>query len=86
MAEQKGFRRATRWKLAIHSDAFAKSDLGKAADWLAVHEFDDNILGPQVQPLDPMTDWTKKVMGGADKIEARNWGTIKQFGTAEKGL
>ena len=47
---------------------------GKIADdapsFLALHEFDEgNKIGKDVLPLDPRTDWTKRVMDAARTVD-----------------
>lgn len=47
---------------------------------MTMYEFDEsNKLGQDVKALDPMTDWTKKVMGNCSKIEAAIYEKIGEF-------
>lgn len=66
MSKEPGWRRSIRYSLL-----FNIGSTEKAPSLLALYEFDETAkLGTQVQPLDPMTDWTKKCMQEAQKIEA----------------
>ena len=41
-----------------------------APSFLALHEFDEgNKLGKDVVPLDPLTDWTKRVIDAAQTVD-----------------
>lgn len=52
----------------------------QAPSYLTMYEFDEsNKLGQDVKALDPMTDWTKKVMGNCSKIEAAIYEKIGEF-------
>ncbi|KAF2665012.1 hypothetical protein BT63DRAFT_464295 [Microthyrium microscopicum] len=67
-----GWRRSTRYKLAVHAKNPSKEGWGEgeATSYIALYEFDEgNKLGSEVQPLDPMTDWTKRIMAHAKKFE-----------------
>ncbi|QDS70905.1 hypothetical protein FKW77_006333 [Venturia effusa] len=65
-------------EMAADLDAWYRQEhleqMSKEPGWppssLLLYEFDKEAkLGTQVQPLDPMTDWTKKCMQEAQKIE-----------------
>ena len=67
-----GWRRSTRYRCVFQIKGASKAGWGEgdAASWLALYEFDEgHKLGTEVQPLDPMTDWTKRIFTGARKIE-----------------
>ena len=50
---------------------------------MAIHEFGDgHKIGKDVQPLDPITDWTKRAMSQAKAIEAAVYQKAKSFGKA----
>ena len=71
-----GLKRATRYSLI-----FSVMKGEQAPSFLTVYEFDQsNKLGMDVQALDPMTEWTKKVIGNSSKIEA---GIYTKFGEFE---
>lgn len=68
MSEQPGWKRTTRFRLG-----FQVKD-GKIADdapsFLALHEFGEgNKIGKDVIPLDPLTDWTKRVIDAAQTVD-----------------
>lgn len=70
-----GLKRATRYSLI-----FSVLPGDQAPSFLTVYEFDDNNkLGQDVQALDPMTDWTKKVIGNSSKVEAAIYTSIGSF-------
>jgi hypothetical protein len=70
-----GLKRATRCSLI-----FSVLPGDQAPKFLTVYEFDgSNKLGQDVQALEPMTDWTKKVIGNCDKIEAAIYTSIGSF-------
>jgi hypothetical protein len=67
-----GWRRTTRYELVLHVKGASDAGwgAGDAASWIALYEFDEtNKLAPVVQPLDPMTDWTKRITATAKKFE-----------------
>ena len=68
MSEQPGWKRTTRFRLG-----FQVKD-GKIADdapsFLALHEFSEgNKIGKDVVPLDPITDWSKRVIDAAQTVD-----------------
>lgn len=66
MSKEPGWRRSTRYKLV-----FNIGSTDKPPSSLALYEFDDTAkLGTRVQPLNPMTEWTKKCIQDAQNIEA----------------
>lgn len=66
MSKEPGWHRSRRYSLL-----FNVGSKEKIPSYLALYEFDETVkLGTQVQPLDPMTEWTKKCMRKAQKIEA----------------
>ncbi|KAF1839204.1 hypothetical protein BDW02DRAFT_487245 [Decorospora gaudefroyi] len=74
MAEQPGWRRTCRYELSecAVGDAGGKAG-GENVElrFLAIHEFgDENLLGDEVGVLEPVSEWTKRVMGQAVGIEA----------------
>jgi hypothetical protein len=81
MSEQPGWARTTRFSL-LHQH---KSD-GKTVDapsFLAIHEFGEgHKIGKDVEPLDPMTEWTKRCMSAAKAIDAAVYHKVKSFGKA----
>ena len=80
MSEQPGWWRTTRYSL-LHQ----QSNDGKESEklsFLATHEFGEgNQLGTEVKALEPISDWTKKVMSEAKAIDAAIYHKQKEFGT-----
>jgi hypothetical protein len=81
MSREPGWRRARRYNLVFqvkNKNAPAADD---APSFLALYDFDEPAkqLGTEVKPLDPMTDWTKKCMANAKKIEAGIYHRIGVF-------
>jgi hypothetical protein len=49
-----------------------------APTWFAFYEFDENAkLGKEVKPLQPITDWTKRCLADAKKLDAGIYHKIK---------
>ncbi|KAH7084952.1 hypothetical protein BKA63DRAFT_528813 [Paraphoma chrysanthemicola] len=69
MSEQIGWLRTTRCSLlGQHSSSGQTSG---ELSFLAIHAFEQsNQLGIEVKALEPMSDWTKKVMSEAQAIDA----------------
>jgi len=81
MAEEPGWKRTTRFRVA--GQLYDNTPADDAPSFLTIHEFGDgNKIGKQVLPLDPITDWTKKVMGSAKSIDAAVYHKVKSFGKA----
>ncbi|KAF2707031.1 hypothetical protein K504DRAFT_436215 [Pleomassaria siparia CBS 279.74] len=81
MSEQPGWKRTTRYKLLSQHRNDDKEQ--QRMSFLAIHEFgEDNKIGKDVEPLDPMTDWTKRAMTAAKAIEAAVYHRVKSFGKA----
>ncbi|KAJ4294397.1 hypothetical protein N0V90_008087 [Kalmusia sp. IMI 367209] len=75
MSEQPGWKRTTRY-----SPLFQTRNVGKPGglDFVALHQFGEgNKLGKEVEPLDPMTDWTKKCMSECTSIDAAVYHKVK---------
>ena len=72
MSEQRGWLRTCRFELAArHGSSVEEGEEEKELSFLAVHEFnDDNDLGMEVKAVEPVSEWTKKVMGEAVGIDA----------------
>ena len=85
MSEQPGWKRTVRFKLLYqHRDP---TDIGsEAPSFLAIHEFGGgHKLGKDVEPLDPMTEWTKRCMSDCKAIDAAIYNKVKTFGRAAGG-
>ncbi|KAI1851345.1 hypothetical protein JX266_003420 [Neoarthrinium moseri] len=76
MSKEPGWTRSRRYRLAKldkKGGSPTKHD-ASAPEWMTIHEFGDgNRLSDQVEPLDPVTDWTRKIMGDMASIEAYVW-------------
>lgn len=79
MSEQPGWKRTTRFNLLFQQRNDAKES--QRLSFLAIHEFGEgHKIGKDVEPLDPITDWTKKAMSEAKSIEAAVYHKVKSFG------
>jgi hypothetical protein len=75
MAKEPGWKRTTRFKLLFQT----RNDGVKAdgLDFLTVYEFGEgNKLGKDVQPVEPITDWTKRLMAEC-KVDAAIYEKVK---------
>ncbi|ETS85294.1 hypothetical protein PFICI_03319 [Pestalotiopsis fici W106-1] len=81
MSLEPGWIRSRRYKLADDpGDAFGGPD--RRITWMTIHEFGQgNKLGNKVEALDPVTPWTRKVMGGMSVIEANVWANTQESST-----
>jgi hypothetical protein len=79
MSLEPAWVRTVRYRLVghlIYADESAGIDT-EPPTWFAAHEFTQgNRLGKQVAPLDPVTDWTKRKVQTARKIDAANYRKI----------
>lgn len=82
MSEAPGWIRSSRYKLVVQvkrADS-SKSDRPDASEWMTIHEFGPgNKLTTKVEPLHPITDWTKSIMGDMEFIEAFVWEKTGSF-------
>jgi hypothetical protein len=79
MSKEPGYWRTSRFSL-LHQHSTGSQQYEKLS-FLAAHEFgEDNTLGTEVKPLDPMTDWTKKVIANAKAIDAAIYHKQRGFG------
>ena len=68
MSQQPGWRRTSRYRLLYHYNSGEES---QELSFLAVHEFGPgHNLGKEVKAIEPISDWTKKVMSEAKAIDA----------------
>ncbi|EMD60133.1 hypothetical protein COCSADRAFT_40566 [Bipolaris sorokiniana ND90Pr] len=68
MSRESGWLRTCRYSLIAEKGGDEKE---KELSFLAVHEFDEsNELGDTVKALEPVSEWTKKVMSTAVGIDA----------------
>lgn len=78
MSEQPGWWRTRRFNLLIRQTSSGSKDA--ELPFLAVHEFGpENQLGKDVKPLEPISDWTKKVMSEAKGLDAAIYHKQKTF-------
>ncbi|EUC50079.1 hypothetical protein COCMIDRAFT_32646 [Bipolaris oryzae ATCC 44560] len=68
MSREPGWLRTCRYSLVAQKGGDEKET---ELSFLAIHEFDEsNELGDTVKALEPVTEWTKKVMNAAEGIDA----------------
>jgi hypothetical protein len=68
MSKEPGYKRTIRC-----NPVFQTRNVGKPGglDFVAFHQFGEgNKVGTEVEPLDPMTEWTKRCMGACTSIDA----------------
>jgi len=72
MSEQPGWKGTTRYKLVYQTRNDGNEPSG--SDFLALHYFGaGHKLGKNVEALQPVSDWTKRVMGECTAIDAANY-------------
>ncbi|OCL14285.1 hypothetical protein AOQ84DRAFT_281396 [Glonium stellatum] len=68
MSEQPGWKRTTRFRIGFQVKDGKPAD--DAPSFLAIHEFGEgNKIGKDVVPLEPITDWTKRVLESCRAID-----------------
>ncbi|KAF1976036.1 hypothetical protein BU23DRAFT_552042 [Bimuria novae-zelandiae CBS 107.79] len=77
MSKEPGYQRTTRY-----SPLFQTRNIEGAKptglNFVAFHQFGiGNKIGTEVEPLDPITDWTKKSMGECTSIDAAIYRKVK---------
>ncbi|KAH8649280.1 hypothetical protein BX600DRAFT_474865 [Xylariales sp. PMI_506] len=88
MSKEPGWLRCSRYKLSLFTDnGDATSGINTshhgAPEWMTIHEFGaGNGLGNKVEPVVPVSDWTRRVMGNMDYIEASVWTKDESFTTS----
>ncbi|KNG43924.1 aldehyde dehydrogenase [Stemphylium lycopersici] len=75
MSEQRGWLRTCRFELVARhgggDEEEEEEEKEKGLSFLAIHKFsDDNDLGLEVKAVEPVSEWTKKLMGEAVGIDA----------------
>lgn len=79
MSKEPGWWRTSRFSL-VHQNSTGKEQ-AEELSFLAIHEFvEGHQLGTQVKALEPISDWTKKVMGEATAIDAAIYHKKRGFG------
>ncbi len=69
MSQEPGWKRTTRFRLLFQHSIGAKES--ENLSFLAFHEFsEENKLGEDVKPLEPVTDRTKQVMSKVKAVDA----------------
>lgn len=99
MGEQKGWRGTLRYGLLRQSriqglvtdgdvrEDKVGEDSGAELTFLAVHEFEqDNELGSEVRALEPVSEWTERVMREAEGIDAGIFELVGQEQCLRKGV
>lgn len=83
MSEQPGWRLTQRYSLVSqHGSApAATGEKEKELSFLAIHEFaEENELGIEVKAVEPVSDWTKRVMSEAEGIDAAIYRRVGALG------
>ncbi|USP76527.1 uncharacterized protein yc1106_03801 [Curvularia clavata] len=71
MSQQPGWLRTCRYSLVAQRGTDSEAEKEKQFSCLAIHEFEErNALGDTVKALEPVSEWTKKVMSEAEGIDA----------------
>lgn len=71
MSQQPGWLRTCRYSLVAQQHSGSEAMKEKELSFLAIHEFEeDNELGNTVKALEPVSEWTMKVMSEAEGIDA----------------
>ena len=71
MSQQPGWLRTCRYSLVAQQNSSNEAKKEKEFSFLAIHEFEEsNELGDTVKALEPVSEWTKKVMSEANGIDA----------------
>ena len=80
-----GWRCTGRYQLVFKKETVGAPESENCPNWLTLHEFEDGSLseGEKVAPMMPQTEWTKKVMGSATKVDAAKFGYLRGFGDLE---
>ncbi|KXJ86580.1 hypothetical protein Micbo1qcDRAFT_236879 [Microdochium bolleyi] len=75
MSLEPGWVRSSRYKLVFQIKSVGGgSSRRDAPEWMTLHEFGEgNKLGTKVTALEPISEWTRKVMGDMKSIEAYVW-------------
>ncbi|KAL5385190.1 hypothetical protein PMIN03_010124 [Paraphaeosphaeria minitans] len=77
MSKEPGYKRTTRYKPLFQTRNSGKGK-PEGLDFVAFHQFGEgNKVGSEVEPLDPMTEWTKRCMAGCEKIDAAVYRKVK---------
>lgn len=77
---QPGFKRSKRYTLFFHQKHESEPEAEDPPSGLALHEWDEGFLGEEVDAFQPVTEWTKRAVGNAKKIEAGNYELVKSYG------
>jgi len=78
---QPGWKRTLRYKLIFQvRNATGPQNSEDAPKWLALHQWEDGYLPAETKAFEPMTEWTKKVVGGATHVQASNYQKIGSYG------
>jgi hypothetical protein len=79
--KQTGWKRTTRYKLIFQvRNATGPQNSEHAPPWLALHQWEEGSLTTENKGFEPRTEWTKRVMGGARKVQASNYRKIGSYG------
>lgn len=71
MSQQPGWLRTCRYSLVAQQGSGSEMGKEKQLFCLAIHEFEEkNELGDTVKALEPVSEWTRKVMSESEGIDA----------------
>lgn len=77
MSREQGYKRTTRYRPLFQTRNSGKDKPG-GLDFVAFHQFrEGNKVGAEVEPLDPMTEWTRRCMAGCEEIDAAVYRKVK---------
>lgn len=77
---QPGWKRTTRYNLLFQvRNVEGPQTAEDAPSWLALHEWEQGYLKEEVQPFQPRTEWTKRVMENIKFGQAGNYEKIGSF-------
>lgn len=81
MSEQKGWVRSKRYRLQSQHDSAASAQKQQELSFLAIHEFrEPHDLGIEVKAVEPVSEWTIKIMGEAEAIDAAIYNKVGKLG------
>lgn len=85
MSLEPGWKRTTRFNLLFQHGNTRRE--APQLSFLAIHEFNEpNQLGIEVKPLEPMSDWTKRILKEIQAVDAGIYEKVKGYGgAAERG-
>lgn len=81
MSHEPGWKRTTRYNLLFQHGNTRRE--APQLSFLAIHEFNEpNRLGINVEPLQPMSAWTERVLKDVQAVDAGIYRKVKGYGEA----